>query len=156
MQTPQKLSSQSPSSFSRRALVHQVARFGIVGVLNTLVGLSCIYLVIYLLNADAGLANALGYAIGLAVSFLLNRIWTFNNNQRVASVLPRYLLVAAVSYLLNLAAVLIGNRYFGINPYAVQLLGMAIYTPTMFIGCRLFVFNSTPAAEMPAESSCST
>lgn len=127
----------------RRPLVFQILRFGLVGILNTLIGLSCIYLVIYFFNADAGIANAVGYAIGLLVSFLLNRMWTFNDNKRIAAVLPKFLLVAVISYLLNLAAVVIGNRHFGINPYVVQLLGMMVYTPIMFAGCRIFVFNST-------------
>ncbi|MDD5461557.1 MAG: GtrA family protein [Methylococcales bacterium] len=124
-----------------RELIHQSVRFLAVGLVNTAVGLLSIYAIIFFFNAHPGLANAIGYAIGLAVSFVLNRFWTFSDSQSIVKVLPRYLTVAGISYLLNLGVVLIGTDYFGIGPYLVQLFGMAVYTPTMFLGCRFFVFN---------------
>jgi putative flippase GtrA len=124
-----------------RELIHQSLKFLMVGLVNTAIGLLSIYAIIFFFNAHPGLANAIGYAIGLAVSFALNRIWTFSDSQSIMKVLPRYLTVAGISYLLNLGVVLIGVDYFGIGPYLVQLFGMAVYTPTMFLGCRFFVFN---------------
>jgi hypothetical protein len=60
----------------------------------------------------------------------------------VAKVLPRYLAVAAASYALNLAVVLAASRHFGVGPYLVQFFGMGVYTGTMFVGCRWFVFRA--------------
>lgn len=128
-------------------LIRQSLRFGAVGLANTAIGLMSIYAIIFFFNANPALANAIGYAIGLAVSFALNRLWTFSDTQSIVKVLPRYLTVAGISYVLNLCVVLIGIRYFGAGPYLVQLFGIAIYTPTMFIGCRLFVFNNNETAK---------
>jgi putative flippase GtrA len=124
-----------------RKLISQSFRFGAVGLVNTAIGLLSIYSFIFFFNTNPALANAIGYAIGLVVSFALNRLWTFSNTQSILKVLPRYLAVAGISYALNLCIVLIGMRYFGAGPYLIQLFGIAIYTPTMFIGCRLYVFN---------------
>ena len=130
-----------------RVLIRQSFRFVLVGLVNTAVGLLSIYAIIFFFNANPALANAIGYAIGLAVSFALNRLWTFGDTQSIVKVLPRYLTVAGISYLLNLCVVLIGTHYYGIGPYLIQLFGIAVYTPTMFIGCRLFVFNNNGATE---------
>jgi putative flippase GtrA len=121
-------------------LLRQSLRFGAVGLVNTAIGLAAIYAVMFFFRTGPAIANAVGYAIGLAVSFSLNRVWTFSSKGPVAHVLPKYLLVAAICYLLNLGAVLTAISYFSANPYLAQLLGVGIYTVCMFFGCRWFVF----------------
>lgn len=121
-------------------LLRQSLRFGTVGLVNTAIGLAAIYAVMFFFQTGPAIANAVGYAFGLAVSFLLNRIWTFNSNRPVTHVLPQYLLVAAIAYLLNLSVVLAAISYFSANHYLAQLLGVGIYTVCMFFGCRWFVF----------------
>lgn len=121
-------------------LVRQSLRFAAVGLVNTAIGLAAIYAVMFFFQTGPAIANAVGYVIGLAVSFILNRTWTFGSNRLVVQVLPKYLLVAAIAYLLNLGAVLAAISYFSVNPYLAQLLGIGIYTVCMFFGCRWFVF----------------
>jgi len=123
------------------SLIRQSLRFGVVGLVNTAIGLMAIYAVIFFSNTGPAVANAIGYAIGLAVSFALNRMWTFGDSRSYGTLLPRYLLAAVVSYLLNLSVVLLGTHHFGVGPYLVQFFGMGVYTVTMFLGCRWFVFQ---------------
>jgi len=123
-------------------------RFVAVGVVNTAIGLLAIYAVIFFFNTGPATANAFGYAIGLAVSFALNRIWTFGDDRSVVKVLPRFLLAAAISYLLNLSVVMLCTYYFGVGPYLVQLFGIGIYTVTLFLGCRWFVFQESSQSEV--------
>ena len=130
-------------------LIRQSLRFAAVGLVNTAIGLLAIYAVIFFFNANPALANAIGYAIGLTVSFLLNRLWTFGDTQSIAKVLPSYLLAAAISYLLNLSVVLLGTYHFGVGPYLVQLFGIGVYTVTMFLGCRWFVFQAPINSDEP-------
>ncbi|MCC6470266.1 MAG: GtrA family protein [Alphaproteobacteria bacterium] len=122
-------------------LVRQSVRFAAVGLVNTAIGLLAICAVLYLFNCDPAIANAVGYAIGLVVSFSLNHVWTFGDNRPVAGALPRYVPVVATAYACNLTAVIIGSRRFHIDPYLVQLVGMAIYTSLVFLGCRWFVYG---------------
>lgn len=130
-------------------LIRQSLRFAAVGLVNTAIGLLAIYAVIFFFNANPALANAIGYAIGLTVSFLLNRFWTFGDTQSIAKVLPSYLLAAAISYLLNLSVVLLGTYHFGVGPYLVQLFGIGVYTVTMFLVCRWFVFQAPINSDEP-------
>lgn len=119
----------------------QLVRFGVVGLINTGIGLAMIYAAMYFFHAGAGLANAIGYAIGLVVSFTLNRLWTFADDRHATKVLPSYVLAAGLAYLCNLAVVLVGTRAFAVDPYLVQLAGVAVYTGSMFLLCRWFVFG---------------
>lgn len=130
-------------------LIRQAQRFAAVGLINTAIGLAAIYAVMFFFQSGAAIANAIGYVFGLAVSFLLNRTWTFNGNRPVAHVLPKYLLVVAIAYLLNLGVVLVAISYFFANPYFAQLLGVGIYTVCMFFGCRCFVF--VPSSDLQKE-----
>ena len=121
-------------------LLRQSIRFAGVGIINTAVGLSVIWAVMFLFGAAPALANAAGYAIGLGLSFVLNRSWTFGSRAASAEQLPRFMLVAALSYLANLSAVMLAISQFSVNAYLAQLVGAAMYTASFFFGCRWFVF----------------
>lgn len=124
------------------ALAIQTVKFLLVGVLNTLTGLAAIYAVMYFTSLDPLTANAIGYTVGLAISFTLNSIWTFKNNNPARHSLPKYILCAIIAYLLNAATVTLALNILKINPYIAQLYGIVIYSIFMFIACKLFIFKN--------------
>jgi putative flippase GtrA len=123
-----------------RDLLGQTLRFAAVGVVNTMIGLAAIYALMYFWRCGPVAANFCGYLIGLAVSFSLNRLWTFKSAGAVADDLPKYLLVAGASYLANVGIVSAAVAGPIVNPYLAQLIGVSVYTLLFFLGCRLFVF----------------
>lgn len=124
-----------------RILVVQLLRFGFVGIINTSIGLLAIYSIIFFFHSGPILANFIGYSIGLVLSFYLNKVWTFTDNTSNKRVMLRYLTVASISYLSNLAVVFFGVNLYKIGPYLVQIFGISVYTLIMFIGCKWYVFN---------------
>ena len=127
-------------------LMRQAIRFGMVGLVNTAIGLAAIYAIMFFLGGNAATANAIGYAVGLTFSFVLNRSWTFGSDQPFFHLLPKFLLIVTISYLLNLSAVLAAISYGFFNPYLAQALGVAVYTGCVFLGCRRFVFVTPRSA----------
>jgi len=127
--------------------IRQSLRYTTVGLVNTAIGLMAIFAIIFFFNTYPALANAIGYAIGLTVSFVLNRFWTFGDTQSIGKVLPSFLLTAAISYLLNLSVVLLGTNYYGVGHYLIQFFGIGVYTIAMFLGCRWFVFHTTVSSD---------
>jgi putative flippase GtrA len=123
------------------ALAIQTMKFLLVGVLNTLTGLAAIYAVMYLTPLDPLTANAIGYVVGLAISFTLNSIWTFKSTNPAKHSLPKYILCAVIAYLLNLATLTLALNTLNINPYIAQLYGIVIYSAFMFTACKLFIFK---------------
>ena len=122
----------------------QLVRFLLVGGLNTGLGLGVIYGLMWA-GADYRAANATGFAVGCAVSFVLNKSWTFRHGGGWRSSLGRWLAVVALGYGLNLLVVVALHEGLGVNAYASQLGGMVAYTAVTFLGGRYFAFSPTPA-----------
>jgi len=121
-------------------------RFILVGLVNTLLGLLLIWGAKIVLGASDLVANIAGYAIGVTVSFMLNKRWTFGfRGNRIAS-LVRFLIVFAVSYAANIVTVLGMISATTINPFWCQAFGVAPYSILLYIGCRCYVF---PEARSP-------
>lgn len=120
-------------------------RFLAVGALNTLVGLSVIFMAKAIAGASDVTANVTGYGVGLVLSFLLNRTWTFGHRGDQWSALGRFLLVFAVAYALNLAVVLLLVRGLQLNSYLSQILGVVPYTVFGYFASRHLVFRNSGA-----------
>jgi putative flippase GtrA len=118
----------------------ELFRYLAVGAVNTLIGVAAIYLAIFLFGANDVVANLVGYSLGLACSYVLNRRWTFASDGAVAPQLVKFLLVMLVAYLANLGAVLGLTRYFAVNRYLAQAVGALPYTMIGYLGSRLLAF----------------
>jgi putative flippase GtrA len=130
--------------YRRDVVVQQFARFIVVGVANTLVALVAIFGAKWFLGLGDVAANTIGYAIGLTVSFFLNRSWTFRHKGGIARDAVYFLGCFAVSYAVNLATVLGLIHYLDTNSYLAQALGMPPYTVVFFLLSRYVAFRSKP------------
>ena len=132
----------------------QAVLYAVAGMVNTLVGLVVIFAGLALFGLPALAANAIGYAAGFAVSFVLNGKMTFRQQRLSRAMLGRFLLVCAVSYAANAACVAALTAH---DKYLAQVAGMAVYTVLGFLLSRAFVFTGvrTAAAE-PARSGYGT
>lgn len=128
-------------------------RYGLVGVLNTLVCLAVMYSLIYWGGVGPYAANAAGYVVGFMASFVFNKIWTFGNTSSLGRALPRYLACAAIAYGMNLGVVYIGVCCFGVDPYSIQLAGAVTYTAALFVLSKIFVFVEKPGDACMVDSS---
>jgi 4-amino-4-deoxy-L-arabinose transferase-like glycosyltransferase len=132
----------SPAS-SRGWLQLALVKFATVGVLNTLVTVGIIFGLKRGFDVADPAANLAGYLVGLALSFILNKRWTFQHDADSLPALLRFLLVFAGAYLINLAVVLMVIRG-GVNDYVAHLAGMPFYTVASYLGCRHYAFRSRP------------
>ena len=124
--------------------LRQAMRFALVGIANTAVGLGTIWALKFFGRVADVPANFLGYCVGLACSFVLNRRWTFEHRGAVLPALLRFLLVFAVAYGANLGCMLMLRDHFGVNAYWAHLLATVPYTVLFFIGSRTLAFRSSP------------
>ena len=131
----------------KAAELFEITKFLSVGVANTLVGLAVIYTMKWFFLFDDVTANAIGYAVGLIVSFTLNSRWTFAYRGPVVPALLKFALVAVVAYGANLLTVLIAINQLGINDYIAQALGVPPYTITSYLASKYLVFGKKTAPE---------
>lgn len=129
-----------------------VLRFLAVGALNTSVGLGSIYAWKYFFSLGDVPANVLGYAIGLANSFLWNRRWTFSHFGDITGTAARFLVAFVLAYAANLATLLLLMRGAGLNPYLAQAFAVVPYTAIFYLGCRHFVFKAVAGSRTDSAS----
>lgn len=116
-----------------------LGKFLTVGVFNTAVTMAVIFIAKGWLGLGDVAANVSGYAIGMLCSFLLNKFWTFSHKGNTLQAAMRFILVCAVSYLANLAA-LQAFLGLGLNAYLCHILAMPFYTLVFYIGSKAMVF----------------
>ena len=130
-------------------------RFLLVGIANTAVGLSVIWIFRNLAGVGDVGSNAAGYIIGVLVSFTLNKRWSFSFRGDGLRAFGRFLLVFLVAYGANLTAVAAAIALAGHSSYWCQLAGVVPYTTLFYLGCRSFAFPQ-PAARTPPVSPART
>ena len=116
-------------------------RFGLVGVANTVVGLTVITVLLAAGVGDYG-ANLCSYGAGLMLSFVLNRSWTFGVKGAVdRREAAAFLAAVGLSYLANLC-VLGAMRGLGFRESLVgQGAAMLAYSTCFFVLARCYVFR---------------
>ncbi|WP_233862461.1 GtrA family protein [Paraburkholderia adhaesiva] len=123
-----------------REISFQFAKYLLVGLLNSAVGLVFIYLGMALGLSDVS-ANAIGYLVGFGVSFAANSKWTFRQARTTPAVFARFMIVTGVAYAGNLFAMLVARDDLHFDHRLAQLVGVAAYTMIGFVGARFFAFN---------------
>ncbi|NKE66050.1 GtrA family protein [Ramlibacter sp. RBP-2] len=121
---------------------HRLGRFILVGLCNSALGLLVIFGCKAYLGLGDAAANATGYALLIALSFLLNRQWTFEDGGDPAGSLLRFVLVLAAAYLANLATTLAAIDLLAVDDYLAHVAGIGPYAAVGYLGSRIFVFRS--------------
>ena len=130
-----------------RELFFLLTRFGLVGVFNTLVGFGIVATLDVGFGVHPHVANAIGYGVGIVVSYLLNSRFVFRSTEQAAATAPRFLMAAAAAFVLNQIVLHFAGGLLGEHPWsrlAAQAMAAGSYTLTFFALCRLWVFK-TPA-----------
>jgi putative flippase GtrA len=119
----------------------QFLRYVAVGVLNTFLGYFVIFGCMYLLGMHPVASNIAGYAVGLVVSYTLNRSYTFNSTQDRRPEILRFLAVFAIAYMLNFVALLLLIYEFGMHEGLSQVAAGVVYVGSAFLMNKYYVFK---------------
>jgi putative flippase GtrA len=116
-----------------------IFRFSIVGLINTFIGLSVIYLSKFI-GFDDVVSNLIGYSFGLVASFILNKKWTFLYEGSNFSAALKFSAVTVVAYLSNLLVVVFLLDTVRVNGFIAQAAAVPVYALVAYVGYRRFVF----------------
>lgn len=125
-------------------------RFLLVGIFNTLTGLSIMFMLLNVFGLTYWLSTLIGNIFGSFVSYLLNRTFTFQSNVRFQKGAPMFIMTILLCYLLaySVSDILAKKLYHsGITLPLLQqdelaiVLGSVIYTISNYIGQRYVVFR---------------
>ncbi|EKN65737.1 hypothetical protein BABA_19131 [Neobacillus bataviensis LMG 21833] len=128
---------------------YSFVRFILVGIVNTIVGLSFMYLFLHALGLSYWMSTFLGNSVGACVSYFLNRNFTFKSQNSVSTSAIRFVIVILCCYFFSylVAETLVvwlfhANELFNesvITDFSV-LVGTGMYTVLNYFGQRFFVF----------------
>lgn len=116
-------------------------RYLVAGVVNTIVGYGVFLLAFRGLGLQVFVANALGYAAGLAAAYLQNRYFVFRGSRHSVGALLRFLVGFGVAYLANVAVLELAHARIGLRAELAQLAAMAVYTVVFYLVNRCYVWR---------------
>lgn len=95
----------------------------------------------YVAAIEPIIANVVGYAAGLILSYILNRFFTFQSKKNKTIEFLKFLLVFIFSYGLNLLILYLLIKYISINPGYAQVISGFFYIITSYFLQKLIVFK---------------
>lgn len=126
-------------------LARQFAKFGVVGVSNTLLSFAVYTILIKVFGVWYVAASAIGFAIGAVNGFLWNRAWTFRGHVGDSLTPVRWFVVQGCGLLVNLGLVFAFVDGAGLDKLVGQAVTIAIVTVLTFFANRSWTFRASPA-----------
>ncbi len=123
----------------------QLFKFAAVGVLNTGLGYGVIFACMYLGGLGAVTSNLIGYAVGLVVSYVLNRTFTFRSAAPPQGEVLRFVAIFLIAYLANLGVLLLSIHRLGSHEGVAQVVAGVAYFGISFVLNKYYVFAGRPA-----------
>lgn len=131
--------------------IRQMFKFGLVGILNTVVGTMIMFLAYNVLNLGYWISSALNYIVGSVLSYFLNKHFTFESKEQSNAEVIRFIINILLCYLLayGLALPFVKNLILAIGisldkqilEQISMICGMCFFIILNFLGQKIFVFK---------------
>lgn len=122
-------------------------KFILVGIANTLFGTGIMFVFYNVLHLSYWISSASNYFFGSILSYVLNRIFTFESKDGAKKTLPRFVLNISLCYLAAygiakpLMAQILAVCTQQVQENVAMLVGMCLFVGLNYIGQRFFVFK---------------
>jgi putative flippase GtrA len=125
--------------------VRQFFSFGCVGAVATAAHYATLVALVHLGHLGPVASSGLGACVGALVNYRLNYSYTFRSDKRHREVVAKFLVVAAVGLLLNVALMGLLTRRLAVHYLVAQVIATAVVLFSNFTGHRLWSFREGPA-----------
>lgn len=122
-------------------LVQQGARFGIVGLVATLLHMAVAWTV-NRLGVTPYAANALGFAAGFVIAYLGHFYWTFGRRGNHLRHQLRFIVVSAVSFALGNGVIWLVVDRLGLSFDLALVVIVLVVPPTSWMLSRVWAFRA--------------
>ena len=132
----------------RKFFENEFVKFIIVGVINTIVGTSVMFL-LYWAGAGYWFSSAGNYIVGSIVSYFLNKYYTFKENSKSPLQILWFGIHIAVCYFVSHAAakplgeILLPSASVEMQEIVAMCIAMGLYVISNYIGQKYIVFRAT-------------
>jgi len=121
----------------------QIAKFSIVGVLNTGIDFGVFILLVNVLRLDSIGSNVLSYSCGVINSYLFNRTWTFKVRRRMGLVeFSKFVIVNLITLGISTLILYYFENIMEYHVYISKAIAILFSMIVNFIGSKLLVFKA--------------
>ena len=120
----------------------QFLRYAVVGLISNLL-LYLAYLLITQRGVGYKTTMTLLYAVGVSLTFVFNKNWTFSYQGHVTKAFIAYVLIYALGYVLNLVVLYVLVDEFGFRHQWIQGFMIVILAVLLFTLQKYIVFRKT-------------
>ncbi|MEM1484193.1 GtrA family protein [Oscillospiraceae bacterium PP1C4] len=122
--------------------IKRIVKFGITGVINTLVDVGIYSLLAVLMGTNVFIAQFCGYTAGMLNSFLINRSWTFKTSDRFFSLqLVKFVITNLVVLVISMFLLKVFMDFFGMGRLIAKLVTICFTIVLNFLISRFWVFK---------------
>lgn len=131
----------------RGLIDRRLAKFLLVGVINTLVGTAIMFGLYNLAHCSYWVSSAANYILTSILSFFLNKYFTFGSREKSVREVVRFAVNIAVCYLLAygmakpLCIAVLADASPVVRDNVSMLVGMSLFTGFNYLGQRFFAFR---------------
>lgn len=122
-------------------------KFVLVGIMNTLVGTTVMFVAYNVLHLSYWISSASNYIVGSIVSYFLNKYFTFQNKEKSIKQVVIFVVNITICYLLAyglakpIVSWILSNQSMSVQDNLSMLVGMGAFVILNYLGQRLFVFK---------------
>lgn len=122
-------------------------KFVLVGIMNTLVGTTVMFVAYNVLHLSYWISSASNYIVGSIVSYFLNKYFTFQNKEKSIKQVVIFVVNITICYLLAyglakpIVSWILSNQSMSLQDNLSMLVGMGAFVIFNYLGQRLFVFK---------------
>jgi len=132
-----------------RAAQRQLLKYAVVGVASN-VAVYVFYLLLTATILEPKIAMTVTYALGVLLSYVFNRRWTFRYQGARGYSLMRYVMAYGFGYAINLSALLIFVDYLHLAHEIVQGCMVVAVAIVLFLLQKYWVFRTASAHKGPS------
>ncbi len=123
-------------------LIGQFLKFGVVGLLGTVIDFFFTWLCKEKLKWNKFLANSIGFMLAATSNYILNRIWTFeSDNPDVGREYFSFFIVSVIGLGLNNLILFLLHEKGKMNFYLAKAFAIALVTLWNFVANYFFTFH---------------
>lgn len=124
-------------------LIHQLYKFGLVGVLTTIFGIVCYYILLERLDLPLYPVYTAVYTMGVLISYLLNSRYTFRKKRSWEDGI-KYYSMYIIGFLVGIGLLHLFGRLFDYTNFILMMLTIPFRIFVTFALVKIIIFSHHP------------
>ena len=124
-------------------ITNEFIKFAMVGVVNTIIHLSVLYVLTEFFLIWYILSSFLAFLVAVTNSFIMNTLWTFKKDikRKTVTKYGKFFIVSVVTALSNLFFIYVFTEFSGLWYMLSQFIAIVLTLMINFIGNKFWTFN---------------